>query len=48
MALLALFPIAMLGVLLMVFTMILDDSHTDGSNYILAQDDVFEEDLWVA
>ncbi len=48
MALLALFPIAMLGVLLMVFTMILDDSHTAHHNYIPAESDVLEEDLWAA
>lgn len=41
---LALFPLIMIGVLLLVFTMIMDDSHTGHESYTPIDDENFEEE----
>lgn len=41
---LALFPLVMIGVLLLVFTMIMDDSHTAHDSYTPVDGGSFEEE----
>ena len=44
MALLALFPLIMIGVLLMVFTMIMDDTHNAHHDYPAVPSQIYDED----
>lgn len=44
MTVLALFPLLMIGVLLLVFTMIMDDSHTAHDSYTSVDVNNFEEE----
>jgi hypothetical protein len=44
MALLALFPLVMIGVLLMVFTMIMDDTHNAHHDYPVIPSQSYDED----
>lgn len=48
MTVLALFPLLMIGVLLLVFAMIMDDSHTALGSYIPVDFDNLEEEYIAA
>jgi|APCry1669189070_1035195.scaffolds.fasta_scaffold07775_3 hypothetical protein len=48
MALIAIFPLLMIGTVLAVFTMIMNDEHVAHHNYIPVVEELYEEELLAA
>ncbi len=48
MALITIFPLLMIGTVLAVFTMIMNDEHVANHNYIPVVEELYEEELLAA